>query len=213
MKPEKKIQIQGAAGLIEARHRPASESKLGLLMCHPHPLFDGTMDNKVVTTTTRAAAELGLPTVRFNFRGVGSSEGEHDYGVGEQADVLTVIEYVRQELGWQKVILAGFSFGSGMACLAACAQPENISKLILIAPPVHNFDAPSQLAFEFDTYVFMGDADEVVPFDQVQDWVHQVIPTPHMQIFEGAGHFFHGRLIELKEAVQHAIRSLIQNKS
>lgn len=209
MKPEKKIQFQGGAGLIEARHRPAEQNELGLLMCHPHPLFDGTMDNKVVTTCTRAAAELELPTVRFNFRGVGASEGVHDMGVGEKDDVLRAIQYVKQELGWKKVILAGFSFGSGMACLAACEQPEDISKLILIAPPVHNFDAPSQLAYEFDTYVFMGDADEVVPFEQVEDWVHQVIPTPHMQIFEGAGHFFHGCLVELKEAVQHAAKPLI----
>ncbi len=208
MQSEKKIQFQGMAGMIEARHRPAEENKLGLLMCHPHPLFQGTMDNKVVTTTTRAAAELGLPTVRFNFRGVGNSDGVHDMGVGEKDDVLTAIEYVKKVLGWEEVVLAGFSFGSGMACLAACEQPQDISKLILIAPPVHNFDAPSQLAYEFDTYVYMGDADEIVPFEEVQDWVNKVVPTPYMQIFEGASHFFHGRLVELKEAVQHSIRSL-----
>src|SRR5690554_3398343 len=209
MKQEKEIQFQGAAGLIDARHRPAEQTKLGLLMCDPHAIFVDTMDNKVVTICTRTAAELELPTLRFNFRGVGASEGVHDMGVGEKDDVLRAIQYVKQELGWKKIILAGFSFGSGMACLAACEQPIDISKLILIAPPVHNFDAPSQLAYEFDTYVFMGDADEVVPFEQVEDWVHQVIPTPHMQIFEGAGHFFHGRLVELKEAVQHVIKPLI----
>src|SRR5690554_7722446 len=120
MKPEKKIQFQGAAGLIEARHRPAEQNELGLLMCHPHPLFDGTMDNKVVTTCTRTAAELELPTLRFNFRSAGASEGVHDMGVSEKDDVLLAIQHVKQELGWTKIILAGFSFGSGMACLAAC---------------------------------------------------------------------------------------------
>ena len=83
MQPEKKIQFQGTAGMLEGKHRPAAQTELGLLMCHPHPLFDGTMDNKVVTTVTRAASELGLPTLRFNFRGVGHSAGEHDNGVGE----------------------------------------------------------------------------------------------------------------------------------
>lgn len=206
MQPEQNIQFQGVVGNIEAKHRLADQNELGLLMCHPHPLFEGTMDNKVVTTTTRAAAELSFPTLRFNFRGVGMSEGKHDEGVGEKDDVLRAIQYVKNELGWKKVILAGFSFGAGMACLAACGQPDDINKLILIAPPVHHFDAPNQLAYEFETYVFMGDADEVVPFDEVDDWVHKVIPTPHTQIFEGAGHFFHGRLVELKEALQHAIK-------
>ena len=181
-------------------------------MCHPHPLFQGSMDNKVVTTVTRAAAELGLPTVRFNFRGVGNSQGVHDAGVGEKEDVLTAIAYVTQELGWQKVVLAGFSFGSGMACLAACEQPEDINTLILIAPPVHNFDAPNQLAYSFETYVFMGDADEVVSFNEVHDWVRTVVPTPHLQVFEGASHFFHGRLTELKDAIQHALQPAMQNK-
>src|SRR5690554_5413921 len=99
MKPEKKIQFQGAAGLIEARHRPAEQKELGLLMCHPHPLSDGTMDNKVDTTCTRTPAELELPTLLFNFRGVGAIEGVHDMDVGEKDDVLRVIQYVKQELG------------------------------------------------------------------------------------------------------------------
>lgn len=212
MQPEHKIQFQGTAGLIEGKHRLAENNQLGLLMCHPHPLFQGSMDNKVVTTATRAAAELGLPTVRFNFRGVGNSQGVHDAGVGEKEDVLTAIAYATQELGWQKVVLAGFSFGSGMACLAACEQPEDINTLILIAPPVHNFDAPNQLAYSFETYVFMGDADEVVSFNEVHDWVRTVVPTPHLQVFEGASHFFHGRLTELKDAIQHALQPAMQNK-
>lgn len=210
MQSEQKIQIQGKAGLLEGRHRPGESSQLGLLMCHPHPLFDGTMDNKVVTTATRAAAELGLPSVRFNFRGVGLSEGRHDEGVGEQDDVLSAIEYVKQKLGWQRVILAGFSFGAGMACLAACEQSDGIERLILIAPPVHHFDAPNQLPFEFETHVLMGDADDVVPFDEVEDWVQMVIPAPEMQIFAEVGHFFHGRIVALKEALQQIMQPYMQ---
>lgn len=211
MEVEQKIQFQGAAGQLEGKHRLTEQAELGLLMCHPHPLFQGSMDNKVVTTVTRAASELGLPTLRFNFRGVGQSEGEHDNGLGEIDDVLAAIQYAKQKLGWKRIVLAGFSFGAGMACLAACAQSDGIDKLILVAPPVHHFDAPNQLPYEFETHVFMGDADEVVPFDEVMDWVHRVVPTPQAQIFEGAGHFFHGHLIELKEAVQHNVKSLLVN--
>lgn len=210
MQSEQNVFIQGEAGQLDIKHRPASDHQIGLLMCHPHPLFQGTMDNKVVTTVTRAAAELGLPTLRFNFRGVGKSEGEHDNGRGEQRDVLSVIKYAKEQLGWQKIILAGFSFGAGMACLAACEAPETVAKLLLVAPPVHHFDAPSQLPFEFETYVLMGNADDVVPFDEVEDWVARIVPAPHMYIYEDAGHFFHGRLVELKDTVQSIINAGLQ---
>lgn len=201
MAQEEKIVIQGPAGVLEARHQPAQQQRLGLLMCHPHPLFHGTMDNKVVTTVTRTAAGLGLPTLRFNFRGVGSSDGTHDHGVGEQDDVLAALNYCYETLGWQAVILAGFSFGAGMACLASCRQPQGIAALLLLAPAVHHFDAPNQLPYEFETYVYMGDDDEVVPFDEVESWAGLVVPTPHFQVFEQGGHFFHGRLTDLKASL------------
>lgn len=198
MEVEKKLFITGSAGQIEVAWQATERSDIGLIVCHPHPLFQGSMDNKVVTTIARAAASLGLPTLRFNFRGVGRSAGQHDYGVGEQQDVLTVMHYAQTQFGWQKVILAGFSFGAGMACLAACAAPENIAGLFLIAPPVHHFDAPNQLPYDFETWIYLGDADEVVPVDEMLNWAERVVPTPHLEVLSGAGHFFHGRLGELK---------------
>lgn len=201
MAQEEKIVIDGPAGALEARVQHAGQTALGVLMCHPHPLFHGTMDNKVVTTVTRTAAGMALPTLRFNFRGVGSSEGHHDNGVGEQDDVLVALNYCLNTLGWKRVILAGFSFGAGMACLASCRQPENIAALVLLAPAVHHFDAPNQLPYEFETYVYMGDADEVVPFDEVENWAERVVPVPHFQVFEQGGHFFHGRLTDLKASL------------
>lgn len=202
MTQEQKISIAGPAGVLDARWQAADQNRLGVLMCHPHPLFHGTMDNKVVTTVTRTAAGLGLPTLRFNFRGVGNSDGAHDDGVGEQDDVLAALSYARNELGWQQVILAGFSFGAGMACLSACRAPEGIAALVLLAPAVHHFDAPNQLPYEFETFIYMGDADEVVPFDEVSDWAERVVPTPHYQVFSEGGHFFHGRLTDLKASLQ-----------
>jgi len=184
---------------------------MGLVMCHPHPLFSGTMDNKVVTTLVRAASQQGLETLRFNFRGVGDSEGEHDDGCGEQADLSAVVEYALNELGWQKVFLAGFSFGAGVACLYSGQYADNVAGLFLVAPAVHHFEAPSTLPFEFESHVYMGDADEVVPFDEVEHWVDLLTPQPHFQIFEEAGHFFHGRLIDLKKSFVDDLVVLIQN--
>ena len=198
--------LNGPAGLIEVRLGQHSDSviKNGIIMCHPHPLFSGTMDNKVVTTLVRGASRLlieptvannsqgehsKLDTLRFNFRGVGQSEGEHDNGQGEQDDLATVVNYAIEELGWQKIYLAGFSFGAGVTCLYANAHPEKVAGLFLIAPAVHHFDAPMTLPFDFETHVYMGDADEVVPFDEVEHWVDLVIPQPHWRVFEDAGHF------------------------
>lgn len=198
MSQERVVEIQGPAGVLEARSLATDQTEVGLLMCHPHPLFQGTMDNKVVTTVTRTAAGLGLPTLRFNFRGVGKSTGIHDYGKGEQDDVLAALNYAQTHLGWKKVILAGFSFGAGMACLSAVRAPEALAALVLLAPAVHHFDAPNTLPYEFETFVYMGDADEVVPFDEVESWAERVVPTPHFTILKDGSHFFHGRLVDLK---------------
>lgn len=228
---EKALMIAGPAGNIELRlgqHDRTGvgvDESCGLIMCHPHPLHLGTMDNKVVTTLVRGASRLvvekqnetlhGLDTLRFNFRGVGLSEGEHDNGKGEQDDLAAVVDYAMSVLGWQKVYLAGFSFGSGVACLYACKQqemnPEKIAGLFLVAPAVHHFDAPSTLPFEFESHVYMGDADEVVPFDEVEHWVDLLTPQPHWHIFEGASHFFHGRLVELKNTFLDDLKDLLES--
>lgn len=222
---EKTVSLSGPVGVLDLRlgEHQYSENELenkkapkcGFIMCHPHPLYSGTMDNKVVTTLVRGVSRLdvesvrALDTIRFNFRGVGSSEGTHDHGKGEQDDLAAVVQYAMTELGWQKVYLAGFSFGSGVACLYACVNPEKIAGLFLVAPAVHHFDAPSTLPFEFESHVYMGDADEVVPFDEVEHWVDLLTPQPHWHIFEEAGHFFHGRLIDLKKAFLEDVANII----
>lgn len=208
MATEQAITIAGPAGLLEGR-TSVGGGRAGFLMCHPHPLFDGTMNNKVVTSMVRTASRLGLSTLRFNFRGVGGSDGEHDQGQGEQQDVLAAIRYARDILGWQQLYLGGFSFGAGMACLAAQAQPDDISGLFLIAPAVHHFDAPSALPMQFETFVYMGDDDEVVPFDEVDDWVARLVPQPHWEVFEQGGHFFHGRLTDLQASAKRDLLSLL----
>ncbi|MAD46516.1 MAG: alpha/beta hydrolase [Oceanospirillaceae bacterium] len=211
MAQEKAIEIQGPAGVLEGRLAEAEQTQLGVLMCHPHPLHQGTMNNKVVTTVTRTAASLGLPSLRFNFRGVGASDGQHDHGKGEQEDVLAALDYVLNTLGWEKVIMAGFSFGAGMACLAACRAPEKLAALVLLAPAVHHFDAPNTLPNQFETFVYMGDGDEVVPFDEVDNWASLVIPTPHFRVFADGSHFFHGRLTDLKASLKEDLAPLLEH--
>jgi alpha/beta superfamily hydrolase len=209
---EKAVTLAGPAGSLDVRlgqQALTSENKCGFIMCHPHPLYAGTMDNKVVTTLVRGASQQGLDTIRFNFRGVGESEGQHDQGKGEQDDLSAVVDYALNELGWSQVLLAGFSFGAGVACLYAGQYPEKVAGLFLIAPAVHHFDAPSTLPFEFESHVYMGDADEVVPFEEVEHWVDLLTPQPHWHIFEGAGHFFHGRLIDLKNSYLKDLKALL----
>ncbi len=215
---EKALTLAGPAGSLDLKlgqHEDRDGERHGFIMCHPHPLYSGTMDNKVVTTLVRGASQQGLDTIRFNFRGVGQSEGEHDHGKGEQDDLAAVVNYAITELGWQKIYLAGFSFGSGVACLHASnyaeQNPDKISGLFLVAPAVHHFEAPSTLPFEFESHVYMGDADEVVPFDEVEHWVDLLTPQPHFHIFEGAGHFFHGRLIDLKKTFLEDLAVLLES--
>lgn len=201
MLKEQVLSLAGPDGNLDVRlldPETHAQPGTGFIMCHPHPLMGGTMDNKVVTTLVRAAAKAGLPALRFNFRGVGNSEGVHANGIGEQDDLATIMDYARNALGWKKVILAGFSFGSGVSCLYSGKHPDKVNALFMIAPAVHHFDAPTVLPHEFDTHVYMGDADEVVPFEDVENWVNLVTPQPHWQVFEGCSHFFHGRLNDLK---------------
>jgi alpha/beta superfamily hydrolase len=226
---EKAVTLAGQAGELDVRlgqHQLSGElsaaiatETCGFIMCHPHPLYSGTMDNKVVTTLVRGVSRLALEndqsldTIRFNFRGVGQSEGEHDNGQGEQDDLAAVVDYALNELGWNKVFLAGFSFGAGVACLYAGKHSEKIAGLFLIAPAVHHFDAPATLPFEFESHIYMGDADEVVPFDEVEHWVDLLTPQPHWHIFEDAGHFFHGRLIDLRNTFLDDLKVLLASSS
>jgi alpha/beta superfamily hydrolase len=195
--------VQGQMGRLETRLTVPPTAKVGqvAVVCHPHPLFGGTMDNKVVTTIVRAYKEKGLPVVTFNFRGVGQSEGKHDNGVGEVDDVIAVITWALAQTQATELYLAGFSFGSFIAAAAVSrlsALPIQLKQLVLIAPPVHHypfaaFDLPTA------TLIIQGDADEVVPADEVFDWADQ--KALKVVRFEGCSHFFHGRLPELRQSI------------
>jgi len=167
------------------------------IVCHPLPTGGGTMNNKVVTTVTRAFQASGMGSVRFNFRGVGKSEGEFDDGIGEVEDLLAVFKWVQQQYPDAEFLLAGFSFGSYVAYRASAKWP--IKQLICIAPPVHHYAYTELPEPSCPLLVVQGEADEIVPADQVFDWV-DILEKPATLIrYPEVGHFFHGKLVELRD--------------
>lgn len=168
------------------------------VICHPHPLQGGTMTNKVVHTLARACNEVGAPTVRFNYRGVGNSEGSYDEGVGETDDALAVIDWARSRWPGIPLWLAGFSFGGGVALRASVRT--RTARLITVAPAAARATVPENLP-DCPWLLIQGDADEVLPAAMVLAWARSLKVSPEIHVLEGAGHFFHGRLIELREAV------------
>jgi alpha/beta superfamily hydrolase len=198
------VTIAGPAGAIEARledpfEPDAAHSVVGVV-CHPHPLHGGTMQNKVVHTTARAMQEAGAATVRFNFRGVGQSAGRYDGGTGELGDALTVVAWARARFACETLWLAGFSFGAAVALQAAVrgARPR---KLVTIAPPVGRIITDPVPRPDCEWLVVQGDRDELVDVELVRKWVGGYDPAPALLVLPGAEHFFHGRLIELREAI------------
>jgi uncharacterized protein len=192
--------IAGPAGeLACAIDEPESaEPCRGLaLVCHPHPLHGGTMDNKVVTTLARAFVQSGFRAVRFNFRGVGASQGAWDQGRGEVDDARAVLAALR--VGEEPFAVAGFSFGGYVASHLS----EGASVTALIAPATQNFTAAPVPA---GTLVVHGDADDVVPLAATLAWARP--QSQPVTVIPGAGHFFHGQLPLLKHLVLQHLRAL-----
>ena len=188
----RRASVAGPAGRIECAVDSPPEAPRGrALIAHPHPLFGGTLDNKVVQTLARAFVELGYETWRPNFRGVGASEGSYDDGRGEVDDLAAVFSGL---ISSGTVVLAGFSFGAVMQ--ARLSQKVKCERLVLVAPAVANFEAPAVPA---NTLVVHGEQDETVPLAAVLDWARpQNLPVV---VVPGGEHFFHGRLPLLRSIV------------
>jgi alpha/beta superfamily hydrolase len=198
--------LPGPAGAIElacSLPAPAAARAGVAILCHPHPLQGGTMHNKVVTIAERALLELGLATVRFNFRGVGESEGVHDNGVGETDDVVAIADWLRAVKPGDALWLAGFSFGSYVSLRAAPrVQP---AQLILIAPPAGRWDFSAIAAPACPWLIVQGEEDEVVDPAAVFAWVETLQPAPTLIRLPETGHFFHRRLMDLRGALKNAL--------
>ena len=161
------------------------------------------MTNKVVTTLIKAFQAFGLNTIRFNFRGVGKSEGKFDEGNGELQDLLAVIDWVEKENGQQKIWLAGFSFGAFIA--ASAATQVTVDRLVTVAPPVEHFPMRDLPPITCPWILVQGEKDDVVPSDAVIAWAENRNPKPRIIRFPEAGHFFHGQLTELRTRVEEAL--------
>jgi alpha/beta superfamily hydrolase len=195
-----KITLQGEAGTIEAlRDEPEGASRGVAIVAHPHPLFGGTMDNKVVQTLARAFVQCGWTVVRFNFRGVGASAGEHDAGAGEARDLLSVVEQVAPA---GPLAISGFSFGSFVAshALAELQAHRAIEKVVFVGTAAQRFTVASVAPELHDkTLVVHGEQDDTVSLASVMDWARpQSLPVT---VLPGGGHFFHGQLPLLKNLV------------
>ena len=198
--------LPGPAGAIElACSLPdADVARRGVaIVAHPHPLQGGTMHNKVVTMAERALLELGLATVRFNFRGVGQSEGVHDDGVGETDDLIAIADWLRAQRPGDALWLAGFSFGSYVTLRAAPrVQPAQV---VLIAPPVGRWDFSDIAAPTCPWLIVQGEEDEVVDARAVFEWARTLVPPPAVIAMPETGHFFHRRLVDLRGALRNAL--------
>jgi hypothetical protein len=195
---EHSITLEGQAGSLEAVFSvPEScSTQYAALIGHPHSLQGGTMNNKVVTTLARVFKELRIPSLRFNFRGVGQSAGSYDEGIGESEDMLLLAKAWQNKQPDLRFIFAGFSFGSYVAYRTAAQCPQ--SALITIAPPVHHYDYNEFQPDLASWLILQGDADEVVPYALVKEFAQQRATQLSMISFSDTSHFFHGKLIELK---------------
>lgn len=198
--PDGKIEV-----FVELQEAPAGIA----LVAHPHPLYGGTADNKIVTTLARTFRDLGCITLRPNFRGVGASEGAHDHGVAETDDLLAVHAYARQRFGTDlPVFLAGFSFGAYVVtCLAQrlVEAGDAVQRLVLVGTAagfIEGLRRYETAAVPADTIVIHGSQDETVPLANVLSWA-EALELP-ITVIAGADHFFHRRL--------HLIRDIIQRQ-
>jgi len=194
--------VPGPAGHLEVLlDEPDTASVINVaVVCHPHPLFGGTMTNKVVHILARTCNELNAPSVRFNFRGVGKSTGSHDEGRGETEDVLAMLVWTQARWPGAAVWLAGFSFGAAMALRASLRH--SVARLITVAPALHWLTQTNEEVPNCPWLIVQGDRDELVEVGAVREWTSHLQRPPQLEILSGAEHFFHGQLNRLREVVK-----------
>jgi uncharacterized protein len=196
-----RITIPGPAGSLEALlETPAgADAARVAVVCHPHPVYGGTMTNKVVHVLAKSFNERGVPALRFNFRGVGASAGSYDEGEGETQDALAAIDWALQRYPGAELWLAGFSFGGAIAVRAAVAREAK--RLVTVAPAVHRFAVGKAQLPRCPWLLIQGDNDELVDAGEIQRWVATLAAPPKLALLPGVDHFFHGRLNELRSVV------------
>jgi uncharacterized protein len=205
--------LDGPAGRLEALLNQGSQSAThAALVCHPHPLYGGTLHNKVVFHTMKALNSFGFPVLRFNFRGTGLSQGEHDGGVGEVEDVRTALDWLDREFGFP-LIFAGFSFGAAVGLRAACAD-SRVEEVIGLGVPVVPAD---ERTYDFGflqscgkpKLFVSGSRDQFGTHAQLERLVESLPEPKKLVVIEGGDHFFEGRLRELREVIENWVKETI----
>jgi hypothetical protein len=193
--------IEGPVGRLEAIFElPTDAEPVGaVVVCHPHPQHGGTMHNKVAHTLARAFVRMGFAALRFNFRGTEQSQGEFDDAVGELDDALAAIDWVRQKYPDKPLWVSGFSFGAAVAVKAAVAT--DLDGLVSVAPAISRFASGLETQPSCPWLVIQGDKDELVDIEETVAWFDSLEPGPELLIIPDGEHFFHGRLVELRDAV------------
>ncbi len=202
------LELAGPAGRLEAvlQERDAHDHTLAALVCHPHPLYGGTLHNKVVHRAGAVLHELGAAVLRFNFRGVGSSEGAYDRGGGELDDARAALAYLRERYPRARLWAAGFSFGAWVAARLAAAEPA-IERLVLIAPPVGTFPFDVMLTLATPKLVIQGAADDACPPHQLHAQFTGWSEPKTLVEVAGATHFFDRQLAGLAHALEEHLKA------
>lgn len=205
--------LQGPAGRLEALLNARTEDAThAALVTHPHPLYGGTMHNKVVYHAAKALNSFGFPVLRFNFRGTGLSEGEHDHGRGEVDDVRAALDWLRQQFR-RPIIFAGFSFGAASGLKAACSDPD-VQLLISLGTPVaaegRVYEYPFLAECEKPKLFVSGDRDQYAPLPELKRVVDDAADPKKLVAVPNADHFFEGQLPLMREAVENWVREQTQ---
>jgi uncharacterized protein len=196
-----RLSIAGPTGNLEGilETPPDVDAARVAIVCHPHPVYGGTMTNKVVHMLAKTFNDLGVRTIRFNYRGVGASVGAYDEGRGETLDTLAVVRWANLRWPDAKIWLGGFSFGGAVA-LRTAAQIHP-ARLVTVAPAIQRVDVTRVKLRNCPWLIVQGDNDELVNAQEVQAWAESLDPPPQFALLSGVDHFFHGRLNELRDVV------------
>ena len=195
--------LEGPAGRLEAilwTPSAAARAPLAAVVCHPHPLFGGTMHNKVIYQTAKSLDALGIPVVRFNFRGAGLSAGVHDRGRGEQGDVRATLDFLASEFPGVPLLLGGFSFGAWVGLRVGC-EDQRVSHLIGLGIPVNSTDFSFLRQCNKPKLFVHGSKDEHGAVEKVKALVPTLLGDNHLVVVEGVDHFFAGKLDQLDRAI------------
>lgn len=195
--------LAGPTGRLEAMHWTVGDADppMAALVCHPHPLFGGTMHNKVVFQVARAMHDLGLPVLRFNFRGAGLSEGMHDEGRGEHDDVRAALDWLAEKFPTKLIVLAGFSFGAVVGLDVGC-EDERVSELVGLGIPVNRNDFVFLRECAKPRLFIHGSEDQYGHVDKVREFVASLPEPKRLVVVPGVDHFFTGKIQEIGRAVR-----------